>query len=267
MLNSSVKEAFTQLVRMPFTFSHSAVVLPLKYFKPKWFSTTGLVIGSMAPDFLYFIKIDGSEDFGHTLTGIFLFDLPVSFLLAIAFHRWVRNPFLVHLPAPLDRKYAGYLTFDFGRSLQRNWPLFTVSALLGALSHLAWDNFCSPKGLLFYAAPDFFGQYLSLVGGKLPLYVLIERVGSILGLVLITFAAIRADLPATGVPSRSGRSKVVYWLSLLVTTLFFTGLKFSIDPHIRQIEHIVLILTSAACYGVGFVAAVYAWLLGPPAYR
>jgi hypothetical protein len=251
---------------MPFTFSHAAVILPLNYFRPKWFSFTGLIIGSMAPDFLYFIKMDGNEDFGHTLTGIFLFDLPFSFLLAIAFHRWVRNPFLVHLPAPLNRRYPGYLAFDFTGSLQRSWSVFAFSAILGAVSHLAWDNFCSPRGWLFYATPSFFGQYISVGGGKLRLYVLIERIGSVLGLVLLAYAAIRAAMPAAGVPA-SGRSKVVYWLSLLVITLFFTAIKFTIDPQIDQLEHIVLILTSAACYAVGFVAALYAWLWGPPAHK
>lgn len=221
----------------------------------------------MAPDFLYFIKMDGSEDFGHTLPGILLFDLPVSFLLALAFHRWVRNPFLVHLPAPLDGKYAGHLSFDFARYLVKNPFLFILSASLGTVSHLVWDNFCSPRGWIFYAAPYFFNQYIALAGGPLRLYVLIERIGSVLGLVLLVFAAIRASRPAAGAPAASSRSKGVYWLSLLVATLLFTGLKFSIDSRIDQLGHIVLILTSAACYAVGFVTALYAWLAGPPARK
>ncbi len=252
---------------MPFTFSHPAIVLPLTCFKPRWFSITGLVAGSLAPDFLYFIEMDGGADFGHTLAGIFLFDLPVSYLLAICFHRWVRNPLLVHLPAPLDRKYAGYLAFDFVRTLQRNWFVFPLSVILGAVSHVGWDYFCNPRGWIYYAAPAFFSQYVSLAGSSLRVYVLIERIGSGLGLLFLLFAAIRAGKPANRVPVVSAWSKMVYWLTLLVATLFFTGLKFSLDPHIHQLSHIVLIVTSAFCYAVGFVAALYAWLTSPPAYQ
>jgi len=252
---------------MPFTFSHPAVVLPLAYVKPRWFSATGLIAGSMAPDFLYFIKMDGSEDFGHTLAGIFLFDLPISYLLALSFHRWVRNPLLVHLPAPLNRKYAGYLAFDFVRTLQRNWFVFPLSVILGAVSHIGWDQFCNPGGWIYYAAPAFFNQYVSLAGSSLRVYVLIERIGSGLGLLFLLWAALRAGRPAAGTSTASVRSKTVYWLSLLVTTLFFTGLKFSFDSHIDQISHIVLIVTSAFCYATGFVTALYAWLTSPPAYQ
>lgn len=248
---------------MPFTFSHPAVVLPLKFFKPKWFSATGLIAGSIAPDFLYFIKMDGSEDFGHTVAGILGFDLPVSYLLAIAFHRWVRNPFLVHLPAPLDRKFAGYLAFEFVTILQKNWLIFPFSVLLGTFSHIGWDYFCDPRGWIYYAAPGFFSQYVFIAGVHLRVYLLIERIGSGLGLLFVMGAALRAARPAVVISPALVRPKVVYWLSLLIITLAFTGLRLPFDHDTHQLGQVVLVITSAFCYAVGFVAAVYAWLSGP----
>ncbi|WP_220463965.1 DUF4184 family protein [Adhaeribacter radiodurans] len=41
---------------MPFTFSHPAIVLPLTLLLRKWYSLTGLVIGSLTPDFEYFYQ-------------------------------------------------------------------------------------------------------------------------------------------------------------------------------------------------------------------
>ncbi|MBD0254467.1 MAG: DUF4184 family protein [Cytophagales bacterium] len=251
---------------MPFTFSHPAIVLPFKHWRPKWFSATGLITGSVAPDFLYFIEMDGRADFGHTLAGIFFFDLPFSCLLAIVFHRWVRNPFLLHLPAPLDRKYAGHLDFRFPVYLRKHWPVFVLSVLLGAISHIGWDYFGSPRGQLFYLAPSFFNQYVFLLGTRLRLYLLIERIGSALGLAFLGIAAWQAGKPAGGAPPAPNESKWVYWLSLLTATLLFTGLKFWFDPDISRLGHVVLIITSAACYAVGFVTALYAWLAAPPAH-
>jgi hypothetical protein len=54
---------------MPFTFSHPAIILPLKYFKKKWFSLTGLVIGSMTPDFEYFVRMRIQSNYSHTIEG------------------------------------------------------------------------------------------------------------------------------------------------------------------------------------------------------
>ena len=252
---------------MPFTFSHPAIVVPLARLKPRWFSATGLVAGSLAPDFLYFIKMDGSADFGHTLAGIFGFDLPISYLLAFAFHRWVRNPLLVHLPAPLDRKYAGYQAFDFAGRLKKNWFVFPLSVLLGAGSHIGWDYFGDPRGWTYYAAPGFFSQYVSVAGVRLRVYLLIERIGSGLGLLFLGWAALRTGRPAVGTAPVSARSKAVYWLSLLVTTLVFAGLRFPFDPDIHQLSQVVLVVTSAFCYAVGFVAALYARLPGARPYR
>jgi hypothetical protein len=42
---------------MPFTFAHPAIVLPLKHLPKRWYSLTGLIIGSMTPDFEYFIRM------------------------------------------------------------------------------------------------------------------------------------------------------------------------------------------------------------------
>ncbi len=225
-----------------------------------------LLTGSIAPDFLYFIKMNGNEDFGHSLAGIFLFDLPISYLLAITFHAWVRNLFLKHLPCT-RKKYAGYQSFDFEYYLKQKWLIFFISAFLGAVSHIGWDKFCTPDGLIFYLTPSFFNQPFLLAGELFPLYTLIEYAGSALGLGFLVLLAVRANKPALQRPGSPKRAKWVFWLSLLIITLCFTGLKFAFDPGISQMSHIILIITSAACYAVGFVSALYTWLSVPSANR
>jgi hypothetical protein len=159
------------------------------------------------------------------------------------------------------------LAFDFVPALQKNWFIFPLSVILGAFSHIGWDYFCDPRGWVFYAAPTFFKQYVSVAGIQLRVYLLIERIGSGLGLLFLLWAALLVGRPAASIHPASARSKGGYWLSLLVTTVVFTGLKFSFDPDIHRLSHVVLIVTSAFCYAVGFVAALYAWLWGSPAYR
>jgi hypothetical protein len=51
---------------MPFTASHPAIILPLIYLPGKWISLTGLVIGSMTPDFEYFERMSVQSDYSYS---------------------------------------------------------------------------------------------------------------------------------------------------------------------------------------------------------
>lgn len=76
---------------MPFTFAHPAIILPLPFLNKRWFSLTGLIIGSMIPDFEYFIRMRIQSIYSHTLAGIFWFDLPLALLISFIFHNKVKN--------------------------------------------------------------------------------------------------------------------------------------------------------------------------------
>ena len=69
---------------MPFTFSHPAIVLPLLKLSPKYISASAVIIGSMAPDFEYFIRMRLQQVHGHNLAGAFFFDLPVAIICSIS---------------------------------------------------------------------------------------------------------------------------------------------------------------------------------------
>ncbi len=71
---------------MPFTFSHPAIVLPFGLIGQRYFSMTALIIGSMTPDFEYFLRLRVRSDFSHTLFGVFWFDLPLGIVLCFVFH-------------------------------------------------------------------------------------------------------------------------------------------------------------------------------------
>ena len=76
---------------MPFTAAHPAIVLPLIKRNPRMVSATGLIAGSLAPDFEYFLKLSVNGVHGHTLWGLIYFDIPVAAFLAVLFHALVKN--------------------------------------------------------------------------------------------------------------------------------------------------------------------------------
>lgn len=93
---------------MPFTFSHPAIILPLTYLPKKWFSLTGLVIGSLTPDFEYFIRMRIKSDYSHTIEGLFWFDLPLGLLIAFIFHNIVRDSLFDNLPTFLNSRISKF---------------------------------------------------------------------------------------------------------------------------------------------------------------
>ncbi|WP_162052602.1 DUF4184 family protein [Pontibacter pamirensis] len=241
---------------MPFTFSHPAIVLPFKAIKPAWFSTTGLVVGSIAPDLVYFLKMGGSADFGHTLAGVIILDLPLSFLLAIAFHLWVRNILILHLPAPLDKKHSDYLNFDFLLYLKKHWLLFFLSVAIGVFSHLFWDDFSKPDGFVYYFAPAFFSQKIHVGPLDMQLYTLIERTGSAVGLAFLVWVVCRKRLASSTINPHSFKRKFVYWLCIFMVMAIAAAVKLLFDKEGDSVSYYVVVLTSAGVLSFVFVTVL-----------
>ncbi|KFN01337.1 hypothetical protein DJ93_1011 [Bacillus clarus] len=64
---------------MPFTFAHPAAVIPFCKKQSPYISVTALVLGSMAPDFEYFLHFRPYGSIGYTRLGFFYFNLPLVF--------------------------------------------------------------------------------------------------------------------------------------------------------------------------------------------
>lgn len=123
---------------MPFTFSHPAIILPLKYLPRKWFSLTGLIVGSLTPDFEYFIRMKVQSNYSHTVYGILWFDLPLAILLSFIFHNIIRDDLFKNVPKNIQSRILVYAEFNWNNYFKRNWVVIIVSTLIGITSHLFW---------------------------------------------------------------------------------------------------------------------------------
>lgn len=127
---------------MPFTLSHPAIVLPLR----RYFSLTGLVIGSMSPDFEYFVRMNLQSEYGHTFWGTFYFCLPISMIVSFLYHYYIRNSLIMNLPYFFQRRFARFKDFHWGNYCKEKWFLVIISILIGAFSHILWDSFTHKTG-------------------------------------------------------------------------------------------------------------------------
>lgn len=121
---------------MPFTLSHAAAAIP---FRRTRLIMSALVFGCFAPDMEYFLWLRPHGHFGHTLPGVFLFDLPASLIALFFFHRYAREPLVACLPLHLRERVRS----ADGRSMWSGsgFLLVCVSIIVGVATHLLWDSF------------------------------------------------------------------------------------------------------------------------------
>jgi hypothetical protein len=129
---------------MPFTFSHPVVVVPLRRWCPEQFNFAGLVIGSMSPDFGYYIRQFPVAHFAHTALGTLAVCVPTG-LIALAIFYLLRRPLCFVLPQPHRGALTPLVMRQPSISL-RSFFAAALSILLGAWTHTVWDSFTHDSG-------------------------------------------------------------------------------------------------------------------------
>jgi hypothetical protein len=129
---------------MPFTFSHPAAAVPLA--RPLRLPLSALWVGSLSPDFIYFLQLRAEGEFGHSFWGLFFFCLPLSLLVLWLWHRVVKGPAAALLPAWAGRRAAAAAAAPFAFGPGRRLGQVAAGVLVGALTHDAWDAFTHTDG-------------------------------------------------------------------------------------------------------------------------
>lgn len=204
---------------MPFTLSHPAAVLPfLRGGRARGpLVASALVAGSLAPDVPFFTEslVHGTFRYGtftHSLAGIPTADVGIAAALVAGWHWLLREPLVALLPARWGDT-ADAVTAPSGRMpgpADAAW--FTVSAVLGAVTHVGWDAFTHDGRIGVHLLP----VLAHTVAGR-PVYAWLQIICSAAGLAVLGWYVphmLRRDTvsPASAAPSpsrprMSGRAK------------------------------------------------------------
>jgi len=127
---------------MPFTVAHIAAALP---FRKTRFRISAVVIGTMAPDFEYFLRLAPQGRFGHTPAGLVTFTLPVALAVLWLFHKTVKWALVKLAHVCIQQRIEGdWGDFRFGDATQ--FAMIVVAILAGASTHVVWDSFTHYEG-------------------------------------------------------------------------------------------------------------------------
>lgn len=168
---------------MPFTLAHPAVVI---FSKNKNFNLLGLILGSMAPDFIYFLLFNPSSNLGHTLLGFIILNLPICFLLNYLILKFIKNPFIINLPSKICNYYTYLRSCDFNFKSTKDVFVFTYSCIVGMLTHIIWDAFTHKTGY-FVVNINLLKESIHILGYQVPFFKLLQHGSTLLGFFVILY--------------------------------------------------------------------------------
>ncbi|MTH17174.1 DUF4184 family protein [Flavobacterium sp. LC2016-01] len=225
---------------MPFTFAHPAIILPLKYFPKKWFSCTGLIIGSLTPDFEYFIRMKVQSNYSHTVAGIFWFDLPLAILLTFVFHNLIRNELFFNLPNYLKSRTIVFTEFNWTNYFSNNLFIVLLSTIIGIASHLFWDAFTHEHGYFVNHIPELKNTFI-VFGNKVSFWKATQHLSTLVGTIVIITAFLK--LPKKH--SYKSQENLKYWLIIIIVSTVVLILKFSISFNLKTYGNIIVSIISS----------------------
>jgi hypothetical protein len=185
---------------MPLTPAHAAMAWPISA-AARRLPTAAVLVGTLSPDFEYLARLAPRGQFAHSLLGVVLFCVPISVAVWALFENVVR-PALVSL---LPRGVGDLLAQDawsVRRSRAREVVLGALGALLGALSHVAWDSFTHESGWTVARIPALVTTVGLPLVGELRWYKLLQHGSTVVGSLAVILWLARA---VAGVPHHARR--------------------------------------------------------------
>lgn len=202
---------------MPFTFAHPAIVIPCKKKVPKYLDLSALVIGSMAPDFEYFLRFMPKGTIGHTLIGSLCFDIPLVIILYLLWEYIIKKPFILSMPHPIDKNLSFLINKKKSFTLKKV-IIFIYSSLIGIYSHILWDSFTHKTGF-FVVKLGLLSNKITILNYKVPIYKFLQHGSTVIGSIyIIVYLYSLMKYTDCNMKFFNKEDKVNYWILVIVIT-------------------------------------------------
>jgi len=184
---------------------------------------SALVIGSMAPDFSYFLPFPISRSQSHSIAGLFWFCVPVGLVAYVAFQRLLARPLVDLLPASLRMRLLPVID----ARVDAPWRAVIVSLFVGAATHIAWDAFTHAGAPIVRVSRALRFHLVTISGYPLSVYTILQHLSTALGFALIAlwiWRWVRSAQPSgdatRGAFSPQGRAAAILAIVAVVVVLW-----------------------------------------------
>ncbi len=255
-------------MNVPFTFSHPAAAVP--FYRCRLL-VSALVVGSISPDFEYFVRTSGQDRIGHTYPGVLLYTFPISVLMLAIFHGLVKWPLISLLPRSLQERVV-----EPARNFSW-WPpqrllIILVSLAVGIATHLVWDNLTHADGWMGRHWAGMTTPLGHLGGGRVTAEKVLQYGSTALGaavlIIYFVYWYTRARKSVVGLPPRLSPAATTALLILLCAIPMAAGsIAAARKPHrahnLPYLNHfaITFAITTAAVGAAELTAFSSVWWL------
>jgi hypothetical protein len=245
---------------MPFTLAHPAAVLPFGRQLARWRLLSAALIGSMVPDFGWFMPWRPARFETHSVSALLTFCLPVGLAAYWLFQRVIRRPVLELLPSAAYIRWHGSSTPADYKSLKQ-WVLAAGGVLAGAITHLIWDEFTheGARGLRFI--PGLEDSVVEINGHHLTGPHLMQDANSLIGMIIVVAIVLYSLRPGRAAASwprrRLQRAERAIWIGVFALTATALSSLFFVLGHRVQMSGVLVPISRAAIAVLrGLAAAV-----------
>ena len=209
---------------MPFTLAHPIAAAPIWLCSKRRLDLPSLFVGSMIPDLEYFLTLQPHRTIGHTLLGVLIQGLPCSIVLLLVTRYVLMRPFLALLPRQLAQRFPtlrGYLTLQVKHLFN-----VVVSVVIGAVSHLVWDDFTHDGGWFVAHSKLLQSQLWSV-----PIYKLLQYGCGVIGvfaLLLWLSLWLNQEVPCNRVETLAPRWRGLTIICIALCAFVFSWVAFEI---------------------------------------
>ncbi len=246
---------------MPFTFSHIGYILPITCKWKNKFSSTGLIFGSLAPDYDILFRFTNFRFhlFQYDIQTILLFIFPLALMSSFLFHIICRNMIIGHLPNILKKKYEPLITFDFSMHFKKNYVRISTSIIIAIIIHIYLDYIChfmDAYRVKIFVLDQSESEIAANIAYLLSIYSL-PVLFSIAGFYLIYLYEFR-DISFQDIFLIS-KADTVFWIIVTIITFLLTFIKLyltKIDTYF-YIDYIIISFTSSVLLSLFTTCFVY----------
>jgi Domain of unknown function (DUF4184) len=242
---------------MPFTSAHVVAVLPFKKYSTHIFSFTALIIGSIVPDFEYFVRMTLYGHYGHTLLGIIIFDIPLGLLIYIIYNSTVRQAVISYLPNYLFSRVESPIIFDWKFYFRHNFLKILFSLFIGILTHFFWDGFTHDEEYYFARFFTFLLLKITIFNITLPLHFILQLLSTFIGM-FILFWHIHFLPHNDKVQIKSNQELLKFWAFVTILAIIIGCIRWAFGmPNEKIIGQFIVVCVSASMLSLIIVSSIY----------
>ncbi len=168
---------------MPFTLSHTAIVIPLYKVYGHFFVVSALVIGTVLPDIFSFLPLGISRYFAHSFLGLICIDVPFGLVIYYLFHLLLSPVIYSLLPFSVQCR----MNPNLANGILENTSFLKIlfSLFIGSLTHIIWDDFTHESGIFVQYFNILSHTLFTVDGHEFKLYRLLQHLSSLIGFLIV----------------------------------------------------------------------------------